>query len=60
MPGDFAAFVRWMPEDRARRVVREEFEADRNNPDSEPVSDEAIKKAVKEFLDEHGIGDRND
>ena len=69
-PGELAAFVQFMPEDRARRVVRNYFEPGRSpeeieryfGPGRSPeeielMSQEFVKKAVAEWLNEHGIGD---
>jgi transcriptional regulator with XRE-family HTH domain len=57
-PGDLAAFVQWMPEDRARRVVRNYFLEGVSDEEYELASREERKEAVKEWLDEHGIGDQ--
>jgi DNA-binding Xre family transcriptional regulator len=54
---DIAVFVQFMPEDRARRVVHEYFEAEWISAANEQVSEEAIKKGVADWLNEHGIGD---
>jgi transcriptional regulator with XRE-family HTH domain len=65
-PGDLAAFVQWMPEDRARRVVRNYFEPSRApeeieqhfGPGRSPEEMELqyVKETATEWLNEHGIG----
>lgn len=65
-PGDLAAFVQWMPADRARRVVRNYFEPSRApeeieqhfGPGRSPEEMELqyVKETATEWLNEHGIG----
>jgi transcriptional regulator with XRE-family HTH domain len=69
-PGELAAFVQFMPEDRARRVVRNYFEPGRSPEEIEEMFgpgrspeevglmiQEYVKEAAGEWLKEHGIGD---
>jgi transcriptional regulator with XRE-family HTH domain len=55
--GELAAFVQWMPEDRARRVVRNYFLEGLSDEEYELASREERKKDLAEWLKEHGIGD---